>query len=140
VSPSGRRGAFTLFVTGRSYATDGGFSTSTTILDMGSGEAVGNLEEFRAYRNGDRIDAPDFNYWGDTFAANDDRFYATLATAGERYLVEGSIERRQVRVLRENVECPSLSPDETRIAHKKLVGDEGGNGASTCWICAPSGT
>ena len=30
-----------------------------------------------------------------------------------------------MRVLRENVECPSLSPDETRIAYKKLVGDDG---------------
>jgi hypothetical protein len=125
VSPSGRWGAFTLFVTGHSYATDGGFSTSTKIVDMESGEPIGNLEEFKAYRGGERIEAPDFNYWGVTFAADDDRFYATLATAGQRYLVEGSISRRQVKVLRENVECPSLSPDETRIAYKKLVGGEG---------------
>jgi hypothetical protein len=125
VSPSGRWGAFTLFVTGHSYATDGGFSTSTSIVDMESGESIGNLEEFKAYRDGERIEAPDFNYWGVTFAADDDRFYATLGTAGQRYLVEGSISRRQVRVLRENVECPSLSPDETRIAYKKLVGGDG---------------
>jgi hypothetical protein len=125
VSPSGRWGAFTLFVNGHSYATDGGFSTATTIVDMESGEPLANLEEFKAYRDGKRIDAPDFNYWGVTFSADDDRFYATLATAGERYLVEGSIAHRRVRVLRENVECPSLSPDETRIAYKKLVGGEG---------------
>ena len=43
-------------------------------------------------------------------------------TGGKRYLVEGSIRERSVRVLRDNVECPSLSPDETRIAYKKRVG------------------
>ncbi len=125
VSPSGRWGAFTLFVNGHSYAVDGGFSTATTIVDMESGEPVGNLEDFKAYRDGDRIEAPDVNYWGVTFAADDDRFYATLATGGQRYLVEGSLSKQEVRVLRENVECPSLSPDENRIAYKKLVGGEG---------------
>lgn len=122
VSPSGRFGSMTTFVTGHSYAQAGEFSTSTTIVDMHSREPVASLEEFEVFRDGERIDSPDFNFWGVTFAHDDDRFYATLATGGRRYLVEGSLRRRQVRVLRENVECPSLSPTGTRVAYKRRVG------------------
>ena len=57
-----------------------------------------------------------------TFAAQSDRFYATLASGGRTYLVEGSVSGRQMRTLRENVECPSLSPDGQRLAFKKRVG------------------
>jgi hypothetical protein len=32
------------------------------------------------------------------------------------------VSARRVRTLRENVECPSLSPDGTRVAYKKLFG------------------
>ncbi|HET9667579.1 MAG TPA: hypothetical protein VFP09_12510, partial [Desertimonas sp.] len=32
-------------------------------------------------------------------------------------------ETRQARVIAENVECPSLSPDETRIAFKRREGN-----------------
>ena len=124
VSPSGQFGAMTTFVSGHSYARTGEFSTNTVIVDMRRGEPLANLEEFDAFRDGEQIDAPDLNYWGVTFAYDDDRFYATLATGGRRYLVEGSLRRRQVRVLRENVECPSLSPEGTRIAYKKRVGGE----------------
>ena len=33
--------------------------------------------------------------------------------------MQGDVAARRLTVLRENVECPSLSPDETRIAFKK---------------------
>ena len=124
VSPSGRFASMTTFVTGHSYARAGEFSTSTTIVDVRRRKPLANLEEFEVFRDGERIDAPDFNFWGVTFAYDDDRFYATLATGGNRYLVEGSLRRRQVRVLRENVECPSLSPEGTRLAYKKRVGGD----------------
>ena len=122
VSRSGRLGAMTTFVTGDSYAAPGQFSTRTWILDLTTGDRIADLEEFQVEREGETIDSPDFNFWGVTFAPGDDRFYATLATGGKRYLVEGSIRERRMRVLRENVECPSLSPDATRIAYKKRVG------------------
>ena len=32
---------------------------------------------------------------------------------------------RTARVIHDNVECPSLSPDGTRIGYKKLVGSDG---------------
>jgi hypothetical protein len=124
VSADGRYGATTVFQFGHSYA-DAAFSTQTTIIDMAAGTVVEELEQFTAYRDGTAIHAPDFNYWGVTFAADSNVFYATLRTAGQTYLVKGDIAAREVRVLRDNVECPSLSPDGTRMAFKKLVGGPG---------------
>ena len=121
VSPDGRYGAATVFVFGHSYADEGGFSTQTTLIDMASGEVLGALESFTVTRDGERIHARDFNFWGVTFARDSNRFYATLGTGGKRYLVEGDVAGRRLRVLHERVECPSLSPDGTRIAYKRWV-------------------
>jgi hypothetical protein len=38
-------------------------------------------------------------------------------------LTSGSLSTRQARILAENVECPSLSPDNTRIAFKQRTRD-----------------
>jgi hypothetical protein len=124
VSPDGRYGAVTLFVTGDSYADAGSFSTRTTIIDLASGRKVANLEDFVVMHGERRVTAIDVNFWGVTFARNSDRFYATLATGGKTYLIEGSVSRREARVIHENVECPSLSPDGTRIAFKKRTGSK----------------
>ncbi len=117
VSASGRLVAWTLFIDGHSYAA-GGFSTQTGILDTRTGGVVRSLEEFAVTREGRPYQAADVNFWGVTFAGDDNRFYATMATGGHRYLVEGDLAGRAVRTLAENVECPSLSPDGTRIAFK----------------------
>jgi dipeptidyl aminopeptidase/acylaminoacyl peptidase len=122
VSPGGRWGALTTFTSGDAYAAASAFSTRTWIIDMRSGRRVADLERFAATKAGKRIDSPDFNYWGVTFARDEDTFYATLATGGRRYLVKGSLAARRVELLQTNVECPSLSPDGTRIAYKKRVG------------------
>lgn len=129
VSPDGRYGATTTFVTGHSYAEDG-FSTETLLLEIDSAKEIANLEEFTAIRDGEEFSNEDFNYWGVTFTKDSNRFYATLGTGGRTYLVQGDIAAQQVEVLRENVECPSISPDNTRIAFKKKVG---GDIAGTTW-------
>jgi uncharacterized repeat protein (TIGR01451 family) len=129
VAPDGRYGATTVFVTGHSYA-EAGFSTETTLIDLASGTKLGTLEEFAVQRDGARFASPDFNFWGVTFANDSNRFFATLATGGQTFLVEGDVGARKMRVLRENVECPSLSPDNTRLAFKKRVGGEMGG---TIW-------
>lgn len=124
ISRDGRYGATTVFVNGHAYLSAGGFSTATTIVDMRSGERLGNLEEFAVSKDGRAFDAVDFNFWGITFAADSDRFYATLRSGGEHYLVQGSVAERRMRVLRDGVECPSLSPDGTRIAFKSRIGEQ----------------
>jgi len=125
VSPDGRYGATTVFVNGHEYLSAGGFSTATTIVDLRSGESLGNLESFAVSRDGRPIDAVDFNFWGVTFdPESSNRFYATLRTGDHYYLVEGDVRERAMRVLRDGVECPSLSSDGARIAFKSRIGDE----------------
>jgi hypothetical protein len=125
VSPDGRWGAVTTFTTGDSYAQPGQFSTRAVIIEMASGKVVGELERFRLMRGSERIDAPDVNLWGITFASDDDTFYATLRTGSHTYLMKGSISGRSAATVRENVECPSLSPDGTRIAYKHAESGRG---------------
>jgi hypothetical protein len=120
ISSDGRYGAVTMFVSGHSYAEAGTFSTQTTLLDLRSGKAISELEQFAVMRGQRRITAVDMNFWGVTFSPGDsDRFFATLATGGKTYLIEGSVSRRTARVIHVNVECPSISPDGTRIAYKR---------------------
>ncbi|MCR3753317.1 hypothetical protein [Lentzea californiensis] len=123
VSASGRMVAWTLFVDGHSYAANG-FSTSTGILDTKTGALVASLEEFAVEGMPQR--PVDTNYWGVTFTADDNRFYATMSTGGHRYLLEGDFAARKIRPLTDldDVECPSLSPDGTRVAYKKAVGGD----------------
>jgi WD40 repeat protein len=124
VSSDGRYGAMTTFVNGHAYLGAGGFSTETTIVDMRGGKSLGNLESFAVSKDGKPFDAIDFNFWGVTFARDSNRFYATLRTGGHYYLVEGDVGERTMRVLRDRVECPSLSPDGKRIAYKSRIGNE----------------
>ena len=124
VSPDGRYGATTMFVTGHSYAAPGQFSTQTTLIDMTTGKAIADLETFTVSRAGRVVDAADVQFWGVTFARDSDHFYATLATGGRTYLIDGHVSTRTAKAIRSNVECPSLSPDGKRIGYKKLVGSD----------------
>jgi hypothetical protein len=135
MSSDGRVGAITIFLTGRlhGYASSS-FSTKTVLVDMAGGNVIGDLEEFSTWRDGKRFSAADFNFWGVTFARDSHTFYATLQTAAgapptrgrspqraRTYLVRGDLGLRRLTVLHENVECPSLSPDNRLIAFKKRV-------------------
>jgi hypothetical protein len=124
VSADGRYGAMTVFVSGDSYLESStAFSTRTYVVDMASGKAIDQLEQFHVSKDGKPFDAVDFNFWGMTFDPDDsDRFYATLGTGDHHYLVEGSVKGREMKVLRDGVECPSLSPDGKQIAYKSRIG------------------
>ncbi|MFD8828484.1 TolB family protein [Streptomyces sp. NPDC059605] len=123
VSASGRMLSWTVFATGDSYATTS-FSTRTAILDLRTGYLIKSIETIPLTIDGTRYHAPDVNYWGVTFARDDNRFYATVSTKGRTYLVEGNMRDWSAKALRQNVECPSLSPDNTRLAFKKKVSDD----------------
>ncbi|GAA3487464.1 MULTISPECIES: hypothetical protein [Streptomyces] len=123
VSASGNVLAWTTFATGDSYATSA-FSTRTAVLDLRTGFLVKSIEGIPLTIDGVRHHSPDVNFWGVTFARDDNRFYATVSTKGRTHLVEGDLRKWSAKALRTNVECPSLSPDNTRIAFKKKVRDD----------------
>ena len=120
VSPDGSLGSATVFVNGDSYSP-GAFSTRTTLFDMKTARSLGDLETFAVFKEGKRIQSVDFNFWGVTFSPTPGRFYATLGTGGHTYLIQGDLPTRTVTVLRDGVECPSISPDGTRLAFKSRV-------------------
>ncbi len=119
VSPSGKLAAITVFLAGQSYASLD-FATQTSIRNAETGEAIiDDLEKLSVTRDGVPFKEKDFNFWGVTFAQDENRFYATLWSKAKTYLVEGDIRNRTAKVIHDTVECPSLSPDNTRIAFKK---------------------
>ena len=117
LSRDGDLAATTSFTAGDSYAATS-FSTRTVITRIG-GASYGSLENFTLIHGGERIAPVDRNYWGVTFAADDDTFYATVQWSKHTWLVKGSLSRRLVVTLRQDAECPSLSPDGQHIVYKQ---------------------
>jgi WD40-like Beta Propeller Repeat len=126
VSPDGRYAAYTTFDDKSAqgyFASASEFTTFTRILDTRTGKVVLRLEDLTVIHEGRPLpDTSDENFWGVTFTG-DGRYYATGALLGEHYLLEGRIGSRQARTIRAHVECPSLSPDGSRIAYKRRIGN-----------------
>lgn len=133
LSADGAIGSWTVFVSGHSYLSVG-FSTQTSVLDLRTGTLIASLEEFAVVKDGAPYQSADINFWGVTVAADNRTFYATMATKGRTYLVQGDLEARTVTTLAANVECPSLSPDNSRIAFKKRVDADGGRKPWRLWV------
>jgi hypothetical protein len=110
--------ATTTFVGGHSYA-QGSFSTETSIRRNGMN--LGNTESWKATVDGRPLLSVDRNFWAVTFTKADDTFYATAASGSTTWLMRGSIREKSMVSLRTDAECPSLSPDQTRIAYKKRL-------------------
>lgn len=120
LSPDSKLAAWTAFVDGESYAGVA-FATQTIITEL-QGTYYGPLEAFTFLVDAQPYSATDLNLWGVTFAADDNTFYATAASAGKTWLVRGNLRGRTLVAVREGAECPSLSPDGKRVAYKKNLG------------------
>ena len=120
MSTDGSLVATTTFVTGHSYA-QASFSTETIIRR--DGKSLGNLETWDVEVDGRPLQSVDRNFWGVTFASDDDTFYVTAASGGTTWLMKGSLSAKKLTALRTDAECPSLSPDETKVAYKKRLGN-----------------
>jgi hypothetical protein len=110
--------ATTTFVGGHSYA-QASFSTETIIRR--NGKSLGNIESWKSTVEGRSLRSVDRNFWGVTFADDDDTFYATAASGSTTWLMRGSLKSKSMISLGTNAECPSLSPDQTKIAYKKRL-------------------
>jgi hypothetical protein len=98
------------------------------LIETSTASVITDLESFGVTRDGSPFREVDFNFWGVTFAKDGNRFYATLASGGVKFLVEGDVDRRSARVIARDVECPSISPDNTRVAYKKAYTSSRGIG------------
>jgi hypothetical protein len=122
LSPDGTMSASTAFVGGDSYLT-AGFSTRTYITSLPTGRGL-HVEDFALTHHGRRVAPVERNYWGVTFV-DDDTFYVTVSFGGDTWLARGSVRDRTVETIRDAAECPSVSPDHTRVAYKKRQGSGG---------------
>ena len=120
VSDDGRLGAITVFTAGSNYGNLT-MTTQTQLFDLETHATLADLEQFTIWRDDKKFKEIDFNFWGVTFARNANDFYATLSSRGKIYLIQGNVDKREGRVIREGIECSSLSPDNTRLVFKKRV-------------------
>jgi Tol biopolymer transport system component len=116
MSPDGRYAATTVFTSGDDY--EAAFSTRTMLIEHATGKPLPDLEQYVAVRDRKPWKRIDFNYWGVTFPAQGELFFATLRTGDQTFLVRGNRAHRELQVIHEGVECPSVSPDGKRIAFK----------------------
>jgi hypothetical protein len=113
--------ATTTFVGGHSYA-QASFSTETIVRR--NGKNLGNIESWKSTVDGRPLRSVDRNFWGVTFAEDGDTFYATAASGSTTWLMRGSLKSKSMVSLRADAECPSLSPDQTKVAYKKRLDDK----------------
>jgi hypothetical protein len=126
-SPDGTLAATTTFIGGDSYAA-ANLSTRTIISAVTGPASTLNLEDdFSLIHQGKKIAPVDRNFWGVTFAADDNLFYATVAFGGNTWLVKGDLKARTMTTMNEDAECPSLSPDGTTLVYKKRLGQAPGH-------------
>lgn len=118
LSDDAKLAATTSFVSGDSYAA-ANFSTRTVVSEIGTDRSL-DLETFRLIHEGKVIKPADRNYWGVTFGGDDDAFYVTVKFGSKTWLASGRFSTRTVQTIRSDAECPSLSPDGTKVAYKKL--------------------
>jgi hypothetical protein len=126
LSPDGAWAATTTFVSGHAYSSPGDFSTETLVTPLAGGKSLNLETDFTLYAGGTHNAATDRNLWGVTFTGDDDHFYATAASGDKTWLVRGSLKARELTAVREDAECPSLSPDGTRVAFKTRNGQPEG--------------
>jgi hypothetical protein len=82
---------------------------------------LADLREF-ALQSDDHLEGPR-DFASVSFAADGDRFYATLSTPDARYVLVGSLRERRLRTVKQGVAAEALSPDGRRLAVKQRIGD-----------------
>ena len=129
VSRDGRYAAYTAFDEAGAagyFASTDAFTTNTAIVEMRSGRELLDLDDVVVRRGRGYFERLDTELWGVAFPGGT-RYYATLAYGApgdeSHFLIEGDVRRTTARVVARRIECASFSPDGTRIAYKRRIGD-----------------
>ena len=124
VAPTGRLAAITTYAEEESAAGER-LVTRTRIIDLRSAQTVADLSDFRI----ENFNLPPIREPVDianvVFEADGDRFFATLTTDTEQYLVAGSLRERRLSTIRTGVASEALSPNGRRLIVKRLVPQRG---------------
>jgi hypothetical protein len=125
VSPNGRRAAITVY--GEEQLPDGQerLATDSILIDLPGGNVVARLREFVLDEPRKPASGVALDYSSVAFAHDADRFYATLSTTSNWYIVSGSVGAHRLAIVAEGLASEALSPDEAYLAVKQRVGDRG---------------
>jgi hypothetical protein len=125
ISPDGRRAAITVY--GEEEMPGGGerLATNTVLVDLSNGSVFARLREFALEGPGQPAADAALDYSSVAFGTDTDRFFATLSTTSNWYIVSGSLGARRLTIVAEGLASEALSPDGARLAVKRRVGERG---------------
>lgn len=124
MSADGSMVGFTSFTSGTSYADGAGvnFMTSTRVGPADKPDQTSNLKDWRLLQDGKVLRSPNVQYWGVSFLPqNSNFFYVTVYINDARHIARGDVRQRELVIIFTGAECPSVSPDGTRIAVKRQI-------------------
>ena len=124
VSPDGRLAAVTTYAEEESPAGER-LAIESVLIDLRVGRVVADLREFAIDAALAAAITGPIDFASVSFDKDGDRFFATLTTPLERYVVVGSLRERRLRALTANLATEALSPDGTRLVVKQRVGERG---------------
>jgi hypothetical protein len=123
ISSDGKVQAWTYFTKGHNYMDAGSdqFSTLTQISVAGADKKKieHNLEKWSLFNKETLVKSIDLNYWGVSFhPKNPQQFLVTAFFKGKAYLALGDTTTQTMKIIFEDVECPSYNPAGDAIAFK----------------------
>jgi len=127
ISPDGTFSAVTAFVTGTSYADVGSGETTTivTIDEIEGTSLLRGASQFEVLSDDSRYRNFAAQYWGITFAADEDEIYVTGFYEDAPEIMRGSLQEMTLEPTDWVGSCPSLSPDGKTLVFKEMRPDGG---------------
>lgn len=121
ISPGGTFSTVTAFVSGSSYA-DIGVSSSTllTFDEIDSQKLLDSGSQFQVKSDEPRFRGELAQYWGATFAPNENDIYVTGFYGEQPEIMKGTIDDMMLEPTGWVGSCPSLSPDGKTLVFKEM--------------------
>lgn len=125
ISPDGSLSTVTAFISGTSYADISGETSTIVTIDEIEGRArLRGANQLTVEADDDKYLNLDSQYWGLTFADNDE-FYITGFFGEGPEIMRGSLDSMTVAPIGRDGSCPSLSPDGKTLVYKASRDDGG---------------